>query len=617
MGALRASAALGGIVALALVAGSVGTASGQVGAPVLLGPSNAPPSADDSPASGSPEGRRPLEVEQPLGGVRVEGLDAIDIDAVGTLGDALGGLGVDMWAGTPRALVERLLPQLPVATRSRAARNLMQRLLLTTATPPAGDRGATSLLSQRVDSLAAMGDLAGVDSLLLTAPRRLADADLARAGVNNRLLLYDFAGACSDVDGTVAGYTTVFWQKALILCQTLAQDYAQASLGLGLLRESGGASDHTFFTVVESLTAGAGLNIDAPGAATALNLALLRAAGGQVPQWLVEAATPAMLRTIALSPNADLGSRLDAARRAEAIGALNSEALASLYVGIGFDAGAIAGAFDAGTAPQATLALQYLAALDQTVPAARAEALRQSWRLAQDRGGYPTAARLGLPLALELTPSAELAWFTGDAVRVLLLGGRIGAALAWYQVAQREAVFDADVARIEASLWPLIAMAADPDVLARDLLLTTAQAAEMGRLLAWDDTRFARWQAAAPAQVAGQAGLVLSLLDGLGVVDSGSRWAAVVQNGPAAGRVDGPAAGGALPSAALLFALDDAAAGGRRGEAILLALIAVGEDLPGTTHPLVLNRVLTALRQVGLDADARALAVEAALTAGL
>ena len=606
MTVLRASAAsLAALIALAAVALPAGA---QVGAPVRLGPAPPPPGSD---ADADSQGQPAVEALPP-GGIRVEGLGALDTDAVGTLGDARGGLGVDMWNGTTRALVERLLPQLPATTRSRAARSLMRRLLLTTASPPVGDGGRVSLVALRVERLAAMGDVDGVDALLRAAPARLSDPDLARAAVNNRLLLYDFAGACGDVDGVAANYSNPFWQKTLILCQALAQEFAQATLGLDLLREDGGDSDAIFFSIIETLTSGGDVSIESPGQASVLNLALLRAVGSQVPGWLVDASAPGMLRTIALSPNADLASRLSAARRAEAIGALETEALASLYVGIGFAADEITSAFDGDVDQVRAPALQYLAALDQTVPAARAEALRRGWQSARVRDDIGTATRLGLPLLLELTPSAELAWFAGDAGRALLFGDRVDAALAWYQIAQREAVFDDDVVATEALLWPLIALAADPEVMAGDLLLTRAQTADIAALVAWDEARFERWRAASGARDAAaltrRTGLLLSLFDALGIVDGSGRWAALLE--------DAPRVGSALPPAAVLFALDDAAGAGRTGEAALFALLALGSEVPGAMHPVVLHRVVGALRQVGLAADARALAVEAALTAG-
>ena len=49
----------------------------------------------------------------------------------------------------------------------------------------------------------------------------------------------------------------------------------------------------------------------------------------------------------------------------------------------------------------------------------------------------------------------------------------------------------------------------------------------------------------------------------------------------------------------------------------MLALIALGEGGPGQAEPIVLRRVLDSLKVVGLEREVRALALEAAVAAGL
>ena len=72
-----------------------------------------------------------------------------------------------------------------------------------------------------------------------------------------------------------------------------------------------------------------------------------------------------------------------------------------------------------------------------------------------------------------------------------------------------------------------------------------------------------------------------------------------------------------LPRLARLLALADAAAEGRRGETVLLAATALGPAAPADSHPLALGYAVSALTAVGLGNEARALAIEAALAAGI
>jgi hypothetical protein len=74
---------------------------------------------------------------------------------------------------------------------------------------------------------------------------------------------------------------------------------------------------------------------------------------------------------------------------------------------------------------------------------------------------------------------------------------------------------------------------------------------------------------------------------------------------------------GTLPNGALWLDQLQAARSHRVGETVLttLLLAASGDHL--STEPIVLAQAITGLQAVGLDADARALAVEAALDAGI
>jgi hypothetical protein len=52
------------------------------------------------------------------------------------------------------------------------------------------------------------------------------------------------------------------------------------------------------------------------------------------------------------------------------------------------------------------------------------------------------------------------------------------------------------------------------------------------------------------------------------------------------------------------------------GETVLLSLIALGPGGTSTYHPLMVSAVIDALRVIGLEKEARAIALEAAVAAG-
>ena len=85
--------------------------------------------------------------------VEVGVLQAPDPEAIGLMEESEGGFPYDMWRGSDRALIERLLPRLPAGATSRAMNGLTRRLLLTTAAPPVGPAEG-SLLAIRIERLA-------------------------------------------------------------------------------------------------------------------------------------------------------------------------------------------------------------------------------------------------------------------------------------------------------------------------------------------------------------------------------------------------------------------------------------------------------------------------------
>ena len=79
----------------------------------------------------------------------------------------------------------------------------------------------------------------------------------------------------------------------------------------------------------------------------------------------------------------------------------------------------------------------------------------------------------------------------------------------------------------------------------------------------------------------------------------------------------GEGADGAPVDSAAISALAEAGAAGRAGETVLLTLLLLGGGEAGERHPLALSSALTALGQVGLQDEARALAMETAIAAGI
>lgn len=569
-------------------------------------------------------------------GVRVGSLQSIDSDTAGTLTKAQGGFGNDMWLGTSRAIVERLLPQLPVNASSVAMRDLMRRMLLSVARVPEGKSSGVSLVAIRIKLLAAMGDLVAVNTLLNVTPGRATDSELARIEAETRFLSNDNARACALAGGRIKDQNVTFWQKAFFFCQALAGEHDKAALGISVMREAGD-QDEVFFSLIDSLASGIPPTLTSLADPTPLHLAMARVAKAKLPSDVISSNRPGILRTIAISPNAPVELRLEAAERAEAAGALAVDSLRQLYSSVSFSLEELDNPLSRSETEGGPMAraLLYHTSLTQTVPTAQAEVLAKALSLGREEGRYASVVRVFLPVLKNIPPSAELLWFAPEAVRGLLLVGDTLSAEAWFAMMRASALFNEEASQAITRLMPVVR------------LMGSSEAAE------WNTTQLTSWwESVKERKAAADAALLYSLFDALGEPVPAESWNKLV-SGSAAQTVSMPdpalwfrlieATEAARPGApetkpapssetalSSLIASDAAssdAPGGagsappkvrsRIAETVLLALLALGADGPAGANPILLRQALFSIGAAGFANEARAMAVEAALAAGL
>lgn len=596
-------------------------------APVTLAPPQSLAPAKPAPAPSTVAPATPA----PGPGIVVDTLGDIDANSVGVLDTANGGFGVAMWRGTPRALVEKLLPALPAAPRTAVGRTLLHRLLLSAAETPAGAAGKNtpSLVAMRVERLLAQGNLPAAQSLLRVVPHRVEEEAVLRARAEVALLLNDNAGACAIVAARLGQSSATFWRQAQVFCQLLSGDSAGAQIGAGLLHEQG-VEDPGFYALARLLGNEKGIAVAGMEKPTPLHVAMMRAARAQVPAAVVAEADAAVLRAVALSPNADLETRLEAAERSEARGALDTEALRQLYMSVNFTPDELSGALSAAeklSGPRGR-ALLYRALRNQKVAAAQAEIMAGALRLARKQGRLGTAVRVFLPRLAGIEASEDLAWFAAEAGTALYAFGDSAAAAKWFELAlaKRDSGGGNETVKAppaDAVLWPFAALAAlprekpegeQPSAVAASeaeggngssVAVTTLAEPDAGAD-GFDEKAYMAWWQAMDAigseARASRAVLILSALEALGARVGDAPWAALIS-------VSGTQA--TLPSPGLMAALSRAAVAGRVGETVLLALTALGDTPPGKLDARVLVPVMGALRAVGLGDSARALALEA------
>ncbi len=576
-----------GIVLALSVSG--GSAAAQV--PVPLRPAvTAPPIAAAPPDENADPASSPDE------GISTGALADMDFGAAGLLTLENGGFGRDMWQGADRAFVVRLLSKLPVTTASPTLQRLAQRLLLSAAEPPAGTVTGPSFIGLRLARLIEAGqfDLAAQLAVLAGGPSR--DDTLLQARAEITLASNEVKTACEMAAANVRSSSAAFWLKLSGFCHILNGNEAAAQLSASLAAEidPGDTGYQSLLTVLISKSGKLPKSLPPPDI---LQLAMMRFASLPLPAKIPDDATAAELKLMGRMPGASAEQRLAAAERAEAAGAIGPEEVVQLYSELPFPVEDRANARDLApklSAPKAN-ALMFQSVRGQDSPASLSLALSAALSLARASNSFATVARVNLTPIRDLVPAPEIIEIAADAGRALLAAGDPVAARRWYDMARALSVSgnNPQAAQAANDLWPLLRLALPPEMMPDDPAETTAW---LGQLRAEDKAK------------KGQ--LVLSALSALGHDTPESEWVSMtgdpINSEPAA-----------MPAAAILHLLMEAGQSGRAGQTVLLSLICLGPNRQGLADPFLLGMAVRSLNSAGLRAEARALALDAALLAGI
>jgi len=591
---LNRSARLAARVSLGLVSGWLALASAVphaqdrsvTGPPQPLGPAGNPAPPRSQAQTKSPRALTPRPGLKD-GGIEIGMLSSTEEATIGLLGPGTGGFPADMWAGSHGPLIEKLLARLPVGTPSRVVDDLGRRLLLSAAALPEGVISGGSLLDVRLERLLAAGLADELGQLSAQATDAAKQGALAEIRTQGLLLQGQTSEACQQASDMVIGRDQPFWQKLRAFCFALAGETAAADLTADLMREKK-IEDPLFFAALTRLTTGAKLELPEPARLSPLHVALLDALGADPSDTALASSTAGVLAAIAGRESFSEDVRLAAAVQAVRRGSLPVSQLGLLYDHTAFedkersDALALA----ATMAPARANALLYQVVKTHTVPSARAEALAAALKLARQQGLYPALARLYWPVFGQVVPSAAYSAVALDMVRMALVNGADDAAYAWDE------------------LLRLSNAARSSDL--RDARILLAAAAPSERL-DWRATEPLDWLDGAATDEVEFAEVLraAALLEGLGYPVTSSFQTRAL---------DGPLSLTArLPSPALAVRLKAAASARRLGEAVTLALLAVGPQGPADMAPAALQEVTSVLSRFGLEKESRTLVFEALL----
>ncbi len=513
-------------------------------------------------------------------------------EPIGVLGENEGGFGPALWAETSPTTVQILLNQIPVAAPSTTMASLTRRLLLSAAEPTADPSVADDILVLRIRRAFDAGLTDAVPALIDQADHLAGDETLEAVRARAMLLSGDGIAACGSATTMRLESEELFWMKLRAYCYA-KQGFAPAARLTADLLYDLGDQDELFQTLLDRL---AGNSLADPGGhfdqpLDELHIAMLRDTGYVPPADRIAAASLPALRAIARADNwtGDDGvtMRLSAAEEAAWGRALTPDALLSIYMSAtSIDPATRGAALNAASSQDELLARATFAAALRIggAPAEQAQIVTAAFDAATDASIEDIyAAALGRAINA-VAVQDSLAWAGADMSLAALASGNIEDAADWY-----------DLVRINNS--------------AR---IGRQQSLQAALIVARPSERFAYWPEMSlnwlsqsdlgefpHVRLAEQ----LIIFDALGIA---SDPVVIDRLGFNEVEIDGY-----LPPAAVLNNLARAAEAGRLGETVATALVVVGPSGPRGAHPRGLAAVIEALRVIGLDAEARALATEA------
>ena len=550
-------------------------ADSSTGAPATGQSQSGIGSAPLPPLSVPPEGQatQPIDPAMPSAATGALPAPAQDGGAAGLLDDSNAGLGANIWQGSSGAQLVALMPKLAAPQTQPSLRDLQLRLLLTKAPGPNAGNGVDTLVPLRAERLHAMGF--STEALLLTKGAANAAPADAKGAFEKALGADDVNAACGEVDKVMAGQQVLdlYWRKALLFCQIQRGQKEQASLGLDLIRETpdkdAGTRD---FIALSSLLLGETKKKPKLAGAPDPLLTAMTLKAGMKPKDAAAAPPPKVSGLAAAAATArdaglPLNVRIESAEQAFAGGLVSADELINLYRQAKFSGDPLA------MPDSPMMRAQLYQAADQAFdPVRRAQFVQRALANARARGTYFVQGALYRPIADKITPSPNLAWFAPEAARLMFWSGNVERGGFWLNLAQGAAPSNPEVARALPGLQILAEMA--------------------GLNGSYDADPVMAWQ-----QMGGNPTLaerIRGIRAGLGL----SGGIAPVASGEAA-------------------AIGQAAQAGRRGETVLLALVALGGRGLSNADSATLAQALGGLESVGLRDEARRIGIEAAILAGL
>lgn len=524
-------------------------------------------------------------------------LETPSVATIGTLRADNGGFDLDLWQGTSSDVAQSLLSRVQNSTPSATVNRLLRRVLQAAGTPPDGDQtedGAEKFFLLRVQALVQLGAIDDAVNLMLAVPKGSRTAAFTKQVTEIAFLRPDPNRACAEVRRMLTSSDDLFWLRAGIVCDTLDGRLERVELDSRLLNELG-AVDRRFNLLVTALLSGEKPTIKDADSLAPESFALAGLVAGERLVTDVDQVAPKWLTALATAPSTPFNLRLQLAERAVTLGLMTAAELQALYQEVKVNdtrLDQLLTLVENDPDVQAS-ALLFRAAETQQSALARAQLITQALSLAEKRKNTRALAAPLAEVVIEMPVISQLEWFAATAVRILIAANRGGEAAEWSRLASRAKPPEQQLAWVR--LWPLTYLANGPD------------------MTPWDADLIDQWwqldQDGQTADMAKKKMTLLAFLQTTGATISDDVWRTMVTSPTRRQLVTMPLS--------LRRAIGAGVREKRFAETILLTAIALSGGSFEVFARSDLVFLITALRDLGLAAEARQLAMEVALADGL
>jgi len=322
-----------------------------------------------------------------------------------------------------------------------------------------------------------------------------------------------------------------------------------------------------------------------------LNYTMLSLLDQPIDAQLIENSSPLILSAMVINPNIQAKNRFQAAIKSNQSGGVATDVLKSIYDLQEFSQMEYQNAVRMAEFDERPLAdvLLFQSAARQATDVDKAETLEAIWKRAALNNDMSRKAQLNSETLKSINPAPRMINHAHHISRGLLLAGEYVRAREWYDFVRRSALGgNADATRALINIWPLFVLT------------------DESNSVPWSDDILDLWwngqMVLSPENRDGRATLFYVMAEASGHRVSETKWAELVSNN----QLENVAS----ISYGVWREMIRAVGENKPAEAIILSLIAMGDEGPGYLDPSGIGTIVRILRSFGLEREARAVILE-------